>query len=86
MNDDGVISHLSLTCEGKNHVTDCDSFDGITTVELGSPQRAGRQLAMLVKRIEIDHCYAFHVLNSYEDGYNVIVDIVKHNYVFSSLM
>lgn len=38
-----------------------------------------------VKWINIDPCYVFHPLNSYDDGDNIVMDVVKYNKVFTTL-
>ncbi|MEH6557968.1 MAG: carotenoid oxygenase family protein [Oceanicoccus sp.] len=38
-----------------------------------------------VKWIDIDPCYVFHPLNSYDDGDNIVMDVVKYNKVFTSV-
>jgi carotenoid cleavage dioxygenase-like enzyme len=38
-----------------------------------------------VKWIDIEPCYVFHPLNSYDDGDNIIMDVVKYRKVFTAL-
>jgi len=37
-----------------------------------------------VKWIDIDPCYVFHPLNSYDDGDNIVMDVVRYNKAFTS--
>ena len=37
-----------------------------------------------VKWIDIDPCFVFHPLNSYDDGDNIIMDVVRYNKAFTS--
>ncbi len=37
-----------------------------------------------VKWIDIDPCYVFHPLNSYDDGDKIIMDVVRYNKVFTT--
>ena len=37
-----------------------------------------------MKWIDIDPCYVFHPLNSYDDGDNIVMDVVRYNKAFTS--
>ena len=37
-----------------------------------------------VKWIDIDPCYVFHPLNSYDDGDNIVMDVVRYNKAFTA--
>ena len=38
-----------------------------------------------VKWIDIEPCYVFHLLNSYDDGDKIIMDVIRYQKVFTSL-
>ncbi|MEP9363176.1 carotenoid oxygenase family protein [Nocardioides sp. CN2-186] len=37
-----------------------------------------------VRWFEIDQCYVFHTLNAYEDGTDVVIDVVRHDRMFAT--
>lgn len=37
-----------------------------------------------VKWIDIDPCYVFHLLNTYDDGDNIVMDVVRYERVFTA--
>ena len=39
-----------------------------------------------VRWFEIDPCFVFHTLNAYEDGDTVVVDVVRHDRMFATVL
>jgi len=39
-----------------------------------------------VRWFEIDPCFVFHTLNAYEDGENVVIDVVRHDRMFATVL
>ncbi len=48
---------------------------------VGIMPRAGANNA--VRWFDIDPCYVFHVLNAYDDGPNVVIDVVRYDHLFA---
>ena len=45
-----------------------------------------RRAADDVRWFEIDPCFVFHTLNAYEDGDTVVVDVVRHDRMFATVL
>jgi carotenoid cleavage dioxygenase len=39
-----------------------------------------------VRWFDIDPCYIFHTLNAYEDGHEVVIDVVRHDRTFDTVL
>ncbi len=59
-------------------------LDGTPTTRRGSACCRARAAAPSVRWFEIDPCYVFHTLNAYEEGSDVIIDVVRHDRMFAT--
>lgn len=58
------------------------SWDADYPARIGLLPRTGASAD--VRWFEIDPCYVFHTLNAYEDGTDVVVDVVRHDRMFAT--
>jgi carotenoid cleavage dioxygenase-like enzyme len=74
-----IVGNLGLFDEGYNMPF---SWSEEHQARLGIMDRNANEDT--VKWIDIDPCYVFHPLNSYDDGDNIVMDVVRYNKAFTS--
>lgn len=58
------------------------SWDADYPARIGLLPREGTSAD--VRWFEIDQCYVFHTLNAYEEGADVVIDVVRHDRMFAT--
>ena len=82
---DPVISRIARGAAGGRPIDTLPySWDPDYPARLGLLPREGGPDD--VRWFEIDPCFVFHTLNAYEDGDTVVVDVVRHDRMFATVL
>ncbi len=82
---DPVISRIARGSRSSNSMSTLPySWDQDYPARLGLLPREGSSDD--VRWFDIDPCFVFHTLNAYEDGDTVVVDVVRHDRMFATVL
>ncbi len=82
---DPVISRIARGSRSGTPVSTLPySWDQDYPARLGLLPREGTSAD--VRWFDIDPCFVFHTLNAYEDGDHVVVDVVRHDRMFATVL